>query len=220
MKKRMPSNVFFNKSKMCYVYNKRYQGHRYEWTRKTLEDILLVKKQVEASLKNDGAIPKILDPHADRDYIGLLPIGSVVGQWTVLSVFKKQGRYYANCQCSCGKTKDVYCASLTSGQSTNCGHALQSLLVTKDYQNYAHSMQHKRKDPNINNKLGERYISLDKRGRYYVSITRYGLVVRQYFYNLNEAIKFRDKLLDDIDKNDGQIPRFYPTKEKSYRKRP
>ncbi|WP_421362604.1 hypothetical protein [Streptococcus suis] len=205
-------NVYYNKVKKCYVYHTMHKGKHYEWARKSFDDILSVKERVEASLKNDGAIPKILDPQANKDYIKLLPVGSVVGQWTILSVFKKQGRYYANCQCSCGKTKDVYCASLTSGQSTNCGHVLQSLMTTKDYQNHAHSMQHKRIEPNVNNKLRERYISLDKRGRYYVSLTRYGLIVRQYFYNLDEAIKFRDKLLDDIDKNDGKIPQHYPTK--------
>ncbi|NQI43756.1 hypothetical protein HO607_01830 [Streptococcus suis] len=205
-------NIYYNKVKKLYVYHTMYKDKHYEWARKSFDDILSVKEQVEVSLKNDRAIPKILDPQANKDYIKLLPVGSVIGQWTVLDVFKKQGRYYANCQCSCGKIKDVYGASLTSGQSTNCGHVLQSLMTTKDYQNYAHSMQHKRKEPNVNNKLKERYISLDKRGRYYVSLTRYGLNVRQYFYSIAEAIEFRDKLLDDVNKNDGKIPRHYPTK--------
>ncbi|HFI0175706.1 TPA: hypothetical protein ACGORP_000073 [Streptococcus suis] len=205
-------NIYYNNSKRSYIYHTKHRGKHYEWARKSFDDILSVKEQVEASLKKDGAIPKILDLQANKDYTKLLPVGSVIGQWTVLDVFKKQGRYYAKCQCSCGKIKDVYGASLTSGQSTNCGHVLQSLMTTKDYQNHAHSMQHKRIEPNVNNKLRERYISLDKRGRYYVSLTRYGLIVRQYFYNLDEAIKFRDKLLDDIDKNDGKIPQHYPTK--------
>lgn len=205
-------NVYYNKAKKLYIYHTMHKGKHYEWARKSLDDILLVKEQVETSLKNDRSIPKILDPQADRDYVGLLPVGSVVGQWTILSVFKKQERYYANCQCSCGKTKDVYCASLTSGKSTNCGHDLQSLMTTSDYQTHAHDKQNKRKEPNINNKLRERYISLDKRGRYYVSVTRHGLIVRQYFYNLDKAISFRDKLLEDIDKNDGKIPQHYPTK--------
>ena len=85
-------------------------------------------------------------------------------------------------------------------------------MTTKDYQIHAHDKQNKRKEPNINNKLRERYISLDKRGRYYVSVTRHSLIVRQYFYNLDKAISFRDKLLEDIDKNDGKIPQYYPTK--------
>lgn len=205
-------NVYYNKAKKLYIYHTMHKGKHYEWARKSLDDILLVKEQVETSLKNDRSIPKILDPQADRDYVGLLPVGSVVGQWTILSVFKKQERYYANCQCSCGKIKDVYCASLTSGKSTNCGHVLQSLMTTSDYQTNAHDKQNKRKEPNINNKLRERYISLDKRGRYYVSVTRHSLIVRQYFYNLDKAISFRDKLLEDIDKNDGKIPQYYPTK--------
>ena len=56
----------------------------------------------------------------------------------------------------------------------------------------------------------ELYIA--ERGWYYVSVTRHGLIVRQYFYNLDEAISFRDKLLEDIDKNDGKITQYQPTK--------
>ena len=48
-------------------------------------------------------------------------IGSVIGNWTVLSLHSSAPRRYL-CRCTCGVEKDVSSSNLQSGQSTGCGH--------------------------------------------------------------------------------------------------
>ncbi|HFI0164179.1 TPA: hypothetical protein ACGORW_002011 [Streptococcus suis] len=202
-------NVNYNKIKKCYVYSKTHQGKYYNWSRKSFDDILSVKKQVETSLKKDGEIPKIPDPHADIDYVRLLPIGSVVGQWTVLAVFKK-GRYYANCRCTCGKIKDVYCESLVKGKSKSCGHEAGIRLQTADVQIKARETQRNALAPKTGNSTGVRNISYEeKQDRYTFVVERFGEKVMRRFKKINEAIKFKEQILAEIKDNGGRIPQKY-----------
>lgn len=212
--KGLPGNVYYTKSKKAYIYNKRYNGKRYEWSRKKAKDIIAVKNKVEQYLERYGEIPVLADPHADVDYKRAMPIGKVVGEWTIIDYITKNRRLYAVCRCSCGEVKEVYAATLYNGKSLSCGHVWSEKMKTDIYQNKAKDAQRKRIAPNVNNKLGERHITLDKRGRYFVTVVRHGIKVQKYFYKLNEAIAYRDKLIDDIDDNNGRIPPEYQKETK------
>jgi hypothetical protein len=60
----------------------------------------------------------------------LLPIGSTVGFWIVLSIDVSGRR--AACQCRCGAVREVSVDALVSGASTSCGCApLSSLQLEK-----------------------------------------------------------------------------------------
>ena len=53
-----------------------------------------------------------------------IEIGAKFGKWTVISEqFKKSGRYYLTCRCSCEKqtVRDVQKTHLICGKSTSCG---------------------------------------------------------------------------------------------------
>lgn len=112
---KLPKNIFFKKTRGrngTYVYQKRLNGKRWEWARKDLEAILEVKKTVESYYAEHGEVPKILDPQADIDYKKELPIGTKVGEWTILEHISKEGRIYMKCECSCGEIREVYAPSL------------------------------------------------------------------------------------------------------------
>ena len=207
---KLPQNIFYKKSTGAYVYQKRFNGKRREWSRKNLEDILEVKKTVEEYHAEHGKLPEILDPQADVDYQKELPIGKTVGEWLILGYVIKGKRVYAECKCSCGKIKQVYAPSLLKGISMSCGHTWIEKLREEDFQRHAKNNQRKRTEPNIDNKLNERYISYDeKRKRYTFSIVRFGVKVRRYYYDFDEAIEFKKEVLDAIEKNGGKIPLKY-----------
>lgn len=212
---KLPKNIFYRKRTGDYVYQKTFNGKRCVYSRKKFSDVLEVKNKVESHFKSYGKLPIINNPHQKIDYKGELPVGSKIGEWTIIGVKNKTNRLYAICQCSCGVKREVYYPSLYKRKSLSCGHLLSTAMTTSEFQEYAHSIQRKRREPNIDNKLGERNVSLDKRGRYWVNITRYGFMVRQSFNKLDEAIAFRDKLLEDIENNNGHIPQFYSTKKRT-----
>lgn len=192
------------------MYQKRLNGKRWEWARKDLETILEVKKTVEVYYAEHGEVPKILDPKADIDYIKGLPIGKKVGEWTILKHIPKNGRVYMKCKCSCGKIKQVYAPSLFKEISMSCGHVLVEEMTTEDFQKPRKDLQRKRREPNIDNKLGERFISYNPQKRRYVfSIARFGVKVRRAYRTFEEALEFKSEILDAIDKNDGKIPIRY-----------
>ena len=209
----LPKNIFYKKTKGrngTYVYQKRFNGKRWEWARKDREAILEVKKAVEAYYAEHGKVPKILDPRADIDYKKELPIGKKVGEWTILEHIPKDGRIYMKCQCSCGKIKQVYAPSLFKGISMSCGRVLIEEMATEDFQYPRKDIQRKRREPNIDNKLGERFISYSpKKRRYIFSIARFGVTVRRVYRTFEEALEFKSEILDAIDKNDGKIPIRY-----------
>lgn len=212
--KGVPDNIFFNQSKKTFVYSKYFNGKRHEWSRKNIKDIVTIKNEVEKYFNQHGTVPIISDAHADIDYKSALPIGATIGEWTVIDFTTKSKRLYVVCRCSCGEIKTVNASTLYKQKSLSCGHGLVDKMRSVDYQSKAKQAQRKRKEPNENNKLGERYITLDKRRRYNVNITRYGVKVRRRFYDLSEAIDFRDKLVEDIDNNDGKIPPEYQKETK------
>lgn len=192
------------------MYQKRFNGKRSEWARKDLEAILEVKKTVESYYAEHGKVPKILDPQSDIDYKKELPIGTKIGEWTILEHIPKEGRIYMKCACSCGKIRQVYAPSLYKRLSTSCGHVLVDEMTTEDFQNPRKDIQRKRREPNIDNQLGERFISYNPQKRRYVfSIARFGVKVRRAFRTFKEAVEFKSEILDEIDKNDGKIPLNY-----------
>ena len=209
----LPKNIFYKKTRGrngTYVYQKRLNGKRWEWARKDLEAILEVKKTVEAYYAKHGEVPKILDPRADVDYIRALPIGSKVGEWTILEHIPGEGRIYMKCECSCGEIREVYAPSLYKRLSMSCGHVLIEEMTTKDFQKPRKEIQRKRREPNIDNQLGERFVSyIPQKRRYIFSITRFGVEVRRAFRTLEEAVEFKSEILDAIDKNGGEIPIRY-----------
>lgn len=208
---KLPQNIFYKKSTGAYVYQKRFNGKRREWSRKDLEAILEVKKTVEAYYTEHGEVPKILDPRADIDYKKELPIGTKVGEWKILEHIPKNGRVYMKCECSCGKIKQVYAPSLFKGISMSCGHVWADKLVKEEEQAFRKIRLRKRTEPNENNdSTGIKNISLDrKRKRYTVSIARFGVKARKSFYNLDEAVEFKNEILEAIEKNGGKIPLKY-----------
>lgn len=208
---KLPQNIFYKKAKGTYVYQKRLNGKRWEWARKDLKAILEVKKTVEEHYVEHGEVPKILDPHADIDYKKELPIGKKVGEWTILEHIPKGGRIYMRCECSCGKIKQVYAPSLFKGISMSCGHVWADKLAEEEEQAFRKARLRKRTEPNENNySTGIKNISFNKkRKRYTVSIVRFGVETRKFFYNLDEAIEFKNEVLDAIEKNGGKIPLKY-----------
>ena len=55
--------------------------------------------------------------------------GKIFGDWKVLNFdCVKDGHAYWVCQCSCGLIKSVLGSSLTSGQSTSCGHESKKII--------------------------------------------------------------------------------------------
>ena len=207
---KLPKNIFYKKTRGTYVYQKRLNGKRWEWARKDLEAILEVKKTVEAYYTEHGEVPKILDPRADVNYIKELPIGTKVGEWTILEHIPKEGRIYMKCACSCGAIREVYAPSLFKKLSMSCGHLLIEELTTEEFQNICKDIQRKRREPNINNQLGERFISYSpSKKRYIFCIARFGVKIRRAFRTFEEAVEFKSEILDDIDKNGGKIPLNY-----------
>lgn len=209
----LPKNIFFLKNKGrngTYVYQKRLNGKRWEWSRKDLEAILEVKKTVEAYYAEHGEVPKILDPRADIDYIKELPIGKKIGEWTILEHIPKNGRIYMKCKCSCGEIRQVYAPSLFKGVSMSCGHVFVEEMTTEDFQKTSKDLQRKRREPNIDNKLGERFISYNPQKRRYIfDIVRFGVKVRRAYRTFEEALEFKREILEAIDKNNGKIPIRY-----------
>lgn len=207
---KLPKNIFYKKTRGTYVYQKRLNGKRWEWARKDLEAILEVKKTVESYYAEHGEVPKILDPRADIDYKKELPVGTKVGEWTILEHIPKKGRIYMKCECSCGKIRQVYAPSLYKRLSMSCGHVLIEEMTTEDFQNPRKEILRKRREPNIDNQLGERFISYSpKKRRYIFSVVRFGVEVRRAFRTFEEALEFKNEILDVIDKNDGKIPIKY-----------
>ena len=92
----------------------------------------------------------------------------------------------------------------------SCGHVLVDEMTTADFQNPRKDIQRKRREPNIDNQLGERFISYSTQKRRYIfSIVRFGVEVRRAFRTFEEALEFKNEILDVIDKNDGKIPIKY-----------
>ena len=92
----------------------------------------------------------------------------------------------------------------------SCGHVLIEEMTTEDFQNHSKDIQRKRREPNIDNKLGERFISYSPQKRRYIfSIARFGVKVRRAYRTFEEALEFKSEILDAIDKNDGKIPIRY-----------
>ena len=206
----LPKNIFYKKSTGAYVYQKRFNGKRWEWSRKNLEAILEVKKTAEAYYAEHGEVPKILDPRADIDYKKELPIGTKIGEWTILEHIPKEGRIYMKCECSCGEIREVYAPSLFKKLSMSCGHVLIEEMTTEDFQKHSKDKQRRRREPNADNKLGERFISYSPQKRRYIfSIVRFGAEARRAFRTFEEALDFKKEVLDAIEKNGGKIPLKY-----------
>ena len=93
----------------------------------------------------------------------------------------------------------------------SCGHVWANKLAKEEEQAFRKTRLRKRTEPNKNNdSTGIKNIWFNKkRKRYTVSIARFGVKARKFFNNLDEAIEFKNEILEAIEKNDGKIPQKY-----------
>jgi dUTP pyrophosphatase len=59
-------------------------------------------------------------------------INKKIGEWLILDLFKKNGRYRYVCECSCGRIYDVDSISIINGKSTKCKKCADKLLNGKN----------------------------------------------------------------------------------------
>ena len=64
--------------------------------------------------------------------ISILKVGSVFGEWKVVSdpIYKKHKKWFYLCECSCGNTKLVCVADLKSGHSKRCEECRRKRMTT------------------------------------------------------------------------------------------
>lgn len=122
-------------------------------------------------------------------------INKQFGELTILSISEPikemKSRRYCACKCSCGKEVEVQLRNVLAGQTASCGHNRVKNRVKSRDQN---------PNCNIDNKsTGIKNISFDKRRHYYiVTILRNGVKYREYTYSLTEAIKIKERILQDL----------------------
>lgn len=122
-------------------------------------------------------------------------IGKRFGELTILSISEpiKEKNFvrYCNCKCSCGKETTPFLSSVLRGRTTSCGHVNTDRRIASCIQN-----------PNClitNKSTGIKNISFDRRRHYYVvTIVRNGVKYREYTYSLTEAIKIKERILQDL----------------------
>ena len=130
---------------------------------------------------------------ARKDYLEY--IGKQFGELTILSISErdtKRNLYrYCTCKCSCGKEVITRVHNVLSGRSMSCGHIAIEKMIESRNQN-----------PNcrIDNKsTGIKNISFNKRSNMYVvRIERKGVKYQERTYSLEEAIKIKERILQEL----------------------
>ena len=124
------------------------------------------------------------------------------GELTILSISEpieeKNYERICKCKCSCGKETTPYLRSLLTGDTKSCGHLIKERAI----ETYSEKLKlrNKRKEANVSNKsTGIKNISFHSRNRLYiVSITRKGINHSKYASSLEEAIKIKERILQDL----------------------
>jgi len=122
-------------------------------------------------------------------------IGQQFGELIILSISEpikdKNSERYCVCKCSCGKEKITQFRRVINGRTTSCGHVNREKLVNSLIQN-----------PNCyitNKSTGIRNIWFMKRlGLYRVEVTRNKVAYREHTHSLEEAIKIKERILQDL----------------------
>lgn len=130
---------------------------------------------------------------AKKDYSEY--VNKQFGELTILSISEPIKALKSNrrctCKCSCGKEVETSLNDVLRGSTTSCGHVHREKLLASRNQN---------SNCRIDNKsTGIKNISFNRRKNIYkVCIQRKGAPYRGYASSLAEAIKIKERILQDL----------------------
>lgn len=206
-KDKLPLYITYDKEHEEYAYNRTVKGKTLSKGKKTLKEILKLKKEIDDYVNKNHKLPELKDERLKIDYNAT--VGKKFGELLVKEVVVEKNRKKLLCKCSCGKTVKVLAPALVSGQRKSCGH-LEGVNLKKDNERLKEIQRNSLKPLATNKTTGEKYISYNKaKESYDFEITRHKTRFRKRFYDLKEAVAFKHEFLEKIKENDGKIPKEY-----------
>lgn len=129
-------------------------------------------------------------------------IGKQFGELTILSISEpgenKNPLRYCKCKCSCGKETRTQFHGVLNGNTKSCGHLSRERAIETHSEKL--KLRNERKEANISNEsTGIKNISFDRnRCCYRVKIIRNKIRYSEHAYSLSEAIKIKERILQDL----------------------
>ena len=130
-------------------------------------------------------------------------VGKQFGELTILSISepvrdKKMCYRLSKCRCSCGKEVECRLDHILSDRTKSCGHLLKER--SEETREKRIKSLNTRKEAYISNiSTGIKNISFYRHRHYYeVNILRNGVKYREKAYSLEEAIKIKERILQEL----------------------
>ncbi|MGG6839138.1 UNVERIFIED_CONTAM: hypothetical protein KB581_08855 [Streptococcus canis] len=204
-KQKLPKYIAFDDSREAYTFQRTYKKETVSKSRKKFDDIMAISRLVDDYIKIFDRLPRDLgNDNVKIDYDNIL--GKQFGELFVKGVVLEDNRRKLWCVCSCGKEGYYIPTAVVNEKIKSCGHLAGFTLKQKNDE--LKEIQRNRDVALSSNKsTGQKYISFNKgKNAFDFEIKRSGIRLRNRFKTLDQAIKYKYKVLDYIKSNDGKLP--------------
>ncbi|CAW92208.1 putative DNA-binding phage protein [Streptococcus equi subsp. equi 4047] len=203
--RKLPAFIRFKEAQGEYIFQRTYKNETVTKGRKRFEDIMAISRLVDDYIKIFDRLPRDLGNDTIKiDYNTIL--GKQFGELFVKGIVLQDNKRKLWCVCSCGKEKYYLPPGVVEGKIKSCGH-LEGLMLTQKNEELKEIQRNRDVALASNTTTGKKNISYNNSKKAFeFKITRGETSLFQRFKTLDQALEYKQKVLNYIKKHDGKLP--------------